>query len=191
MTNALNNTGLFLINTLFDLYMLVWVIRIILVWVHADYFNPLTQFIIKLTKPIVAPLRRIIPTYANIEFASIIIVILLGMLKFFLVGMITMGLPNIFGLLLLAIADVFKYVLNVFFYAILLQAILSWVQFGFSPANYLLAQITAPIMRPFQRIIPPIGGFDITPIPVLIILQVLLILIANPLLLMGMDMAFG
>lgn len=191
MTNPFNSTALFLITTLFDLSIFILIIRVILAWVKADYYNPVTQFIIKVTQPLVGPLRRIIPTFAGVEYASIAIMLLLELLKFFLISIITIGTPNIFGLFILAVADILKGFLNVFFYAILIQAILSWVQSNYSPVTQILSQITAPILRPLHRIIPPVGGFDITPIPAMILLQVLILLIVNPLMSMGVVNAFG
>lgn len=190
MLNTANNAGIFLINTLFDLYLFILVIRLILCWVRADYFNPLSQFVIKLTQPIIVPLRRFIPTYSGIEFSTLIVIILLGMLKFLLISVMVFGLPNLIGICIMSLADALKLVLNVFFYAILLQAILSWVQPGYSPMARVLAQITTPIMRPFQRFIPPVGGFDISPIPALILLQLLIIILVNPLTLFGSEIAF-
>jgi len=189
--SALQNAGLFLINTLFDLYLFVLVVRLILAYNRADYFNPLTQVIIKMTQPIVAPLRRLVPNYRGIEFSTLIWIIVFEMIKFILLGLISVGFPTIMGLIVLAIGDALKTILSTFFYAIFLQAILSWFQQAYSPVHQLLNQITAPIMRPLRRIVPPISGFDITPIPALILLQLLIILLVNPLMRAGATLAFG
>ena len=191
MPNAINSAGLFLITTLFDLYIFVVLARILLVAVKADYFNPMSQFVIKLTQFIITPMRRVIPNFRQIELASVVLVILLEMLKFFLISMILITTPNMIGLIVLGLADALKAMLNIFFYAILLQAILTWVQTGYSPVAYLLSQITAPLMRPFRRIIPPINGVDISPLPAMIVLQLLIILIVGPLFVVGQVMAFG
>jgi len=192
MQSSLNNAGLFLINTLFDLYLLILMVRIILAWAHADYYNPFTQIIIKLTKPVIDPLRKIIPNYAGIEFATLATIFIIEIIKFSLIGIITIGMPkHILGLVVLAGADIIKLLLNTFFYAILLQAILSWIQPGYSPTARILAQLTSPIMRPIQRIMPPISGFDLSPIPAMIILQLLIILLIGPLQAMGTQIAFG
>ncbi|MEO8401289.1 MAG: YggT family protein [Gammaproteobacteria bacterium] len=177
MTDTLDNAGIFLISTLFNLYLFVLVVRLILAFAQANYFNPLTQLIIKLTQPLVAPLRRIFPTYRGIEYATLVLILFFELLKIILLSAITIGLPNIVELFVFTVADSLKLILNTFFYAILLRAILSWFQPGFSPAGQLLEQISSPIMRPLQRMIPPINGIDITPIPALIILQLLVILL--------------
>jgi len=191
MQNSLNSAGLFLINTLFDLYLIILMARVILAWAHADYYSPLTQIIVRLTKPLVDPLRRFIPTYNKIEFSTLLIIVILEVLKFFLIGLLLIGLPsNVLGLFILAFSDVIKIFLNTFFYAILIQAILSWIQ-PYSPVIPMLSQLTSPIMRPIKRIVPPVGGFDISPIPAMIILQLLIILLVGPLQNMGMRVAFG
>lgn len=192
MLNPLQNAELFLINTLFDLYLLILMIRFILCWVRADYFNPVTRFIVRMTQPIISPLRRLIPTYANIEFATLFFILVLEVAKFFLVGLIVFGMPKaVAGILILACADTLKLLLNAFFYAIFLSAILSWFQPGYSPMVQLLTRLTSPIMQPIQRLIPPVGGFDLSPIPALIILQLLIIVLVSPLQTIGMGIAFG
>jgi YggT family protein len=188
MMNPLNNAGLFLVSTLFDLYLFILAIRLILVWARVDYFNPLSQLIVKLTQPIIAPLRRIIPNIKHIELSTLVFIVVLEILKFFIISMMTMGVPHVSGLIVLGVADTIKIILNTFFYAILLQALLSWIRPGYSPISQILMQITAPMMRPVKRIIPPVGGFDISPIPVLIGLQLLIILLVTPLFSLGLSM---
>lgn len=186
--NTFNDAGIFLVSTLFDLYLSVLIIRLILVWVRTDYYNPISQFVIKLTKFLVNPVRRIIPNIANIELSCLVIFLLIELLKFFLICLMTFGLPHITGLLILAFASGLKLFLSIFFYAILITAILSWIHAGYSPVMQVAMQITAPILRPLQRLIPPIAGFDISPIPAMLILQFCIILI-SPLFVIGMQYA--
>lgn len=191
MPNSLNTAGLYLINTIFDLYIFIWIVRLILAWAHADFFNPFSQFILKLTQPLAMPLRKMLPKVANIELSSVVIILLLEMVKFFLDGLLTIGMPNPAGLVILAFADSLKALLNVFFYGIILQAILSLVQTNYSPFTYILTQITSPILRPFRRLIPPVSGIDLSPVPALIILQLLIIVVVDPLLASGSVLAFS
>ena len=177
MSGSFTNIGLFLINTVFDLYITLLIVRLILAFSRADYFNPITRFIITVTQPIIAPLRRIIPNRFGIEFSTLIFILALEILKFFLISLLFFSALNIAGLMLFATIDTLKHILNIFFYAILLQAILSWIQTGYSPLSQVLAQLTTPILRPLRRFVPPVGGFDLTPIPALIILQCLLLLL--------------
>lgn len=190
MSNSLQMASLFLITTIFDIYLYILIIRLILVWVRSDYFNPITQFITKCTDFIIRPLRRIIPNIGNLETSSLVLLLVLELIKFLLLTMISVGTPNFIGLPLLAIGDAVKILLSAFFYGILLQAILSWIQ-PHSPVSYLLYQFNSPVMRPFQRVIPPVAGVDISPIPALIVLQLLIIIIVYPLMSIGWNLALG
>lgn len=172
----LNNALLFLVNAIFSLYLCVLMVRLILAFARANYFDPITQVVIKLTQPLIAPLRRFFPTLRGVETATLLVIVVLEIIKITLLSLLTYGMPHVVLLLILACNAAFKLMLNTFFYAILLQAILSWVQPG-SPASQFLDYLTTPIMRPLRRVIPPLGGFDITPIPAMLILQLLMILV--------------
>lgn len=190
MSDPIEHALLFLVNTLFDLYLFILVIRLLLVWVRSDYFNPITQFVVKLTDVLVKPIRRAIPNLGRLETATFILIFVFEIAKFFLVSYLTFGMPNAAALPLLAFGDFLQLVLQVFTFAIILQVILSYVQ-PMSPLSGVLMRITSPIMYPLHRLIPPIGGFDITPIPALILLQLLSILLVNPILQLGRSVAFG
>jgi YggT family protein len=191
MPDPIHTAELFLVNTVFDLYIFVLMVRILLVAVHADFFNPLSQFIIKLTKGLIVPLRRIIPNFKNIELATVLVLLILESVKFFLLGIIAENDINMAGIVVLACADALKTLVNLIFYAILIQAIMSWINQGYSSISAILAKITGPIMRPFRRTIPPIGGIDISPIAVMVVLQLIIILFISPLVSMGWQMAYA
>lgn len=189
--NTLDNASIFLVSTLFDLIIFIFIARLVLVGVRADYYNPISQFINRATQTVVGYSRTFLPNVKNIETATLVIVLVLEVVKFCLLGLILFGHVNPLGILLLALADFCKTLLNLFFYAILLRAVMSWVQPGYSPISVLLDQITNPCMRPFQRIVPPLGGVDITPIFVMILLQLLIIVMVTPLFTVGQALAFG
>lgn len=191
MSGPFSNAAIFLVNTLFDLYLFILGLRIILVWSRVNYFNPVSQFIVKLTGFIITPIRRILPNVLHIELATLLFMFIIEMVKFTLIGIVSLGTPHIDGLIILSIADMLKTILTIFFYAILLQAVLSWIRPGPSPLNELLTQMTNRILRPIQRIIPPVGGFDISPIPALIGFQLLIILVVTPLFTLGLRLAFS
>jgi YggT family protein len=190
MSDTIRTALLFLIETLFNIYLFILVIRIILVWVRADYFHPLTQFIVKLTDVLIKPLRKVLPNVRNFETASIVMVLAIEIIKFFLIACISFGFPNLFGIPILAIGDSIALVLQTFTYAILLQVILSFLH-PMSPLMALVSRFNSPIMRPLQQVIPIIGGFDITPIPALIGLQLLNIILVAPLMTLGQNISFG
>jgi len=162
------NPFAFLIDILLHLYTLVLLLRLLLQWVKADFYNPVSQFIVKITNPVVIPVRRIIPGFGGIDMASLLLVLLITAVKLSLVALIN-GVPagdiSALGLLLKTLLDTVDLVLNVFLFAIFIQAILSWVNPDpFSPPMQLLGSLTWPVLRPFRKLIPPMGGFDISPI---------------------------
>ncbi len=173
MSNAL----LFLVSTLFELYLFVLAIRLLLAFARINYFHPITQFIIRLTQPIVAPVRRFIPNYRNLESATLTWLFLIEIIKLSVLSALVGVIPPIHFLLLFAVSATIRILLQTLFYAILIQALLSWLNPGATPISDILEAITRPIMQPLRRLIPPIAGIDITPIPALIFLQFLTMLL--------------
>lgn len=175
MSDTLHSIFLFLVNMIFDLYLFLLAVRMILVWIHADYFSPMTQFILKCTDFLIKPIKKYLPNSGRVEWATLVLLLVIEIVKFICICLLSFGWPSVMGLLILAVGDAFKMFLETFFYAILIQVIISWMHPN-SPVYYFLRQITAPVLSPFQRIIPLIAGVDITPIPALILLQVLIII---------------
>ncbi len=191
MSPAVQEALIFLVNAVFSCYIFILLIRFILAWVRADYYNPLTQFFIKLTQPLVGPLRHIIPNYKNFELATLVLVVLIEFVKFSLAFYLKNIGFNLASMLLLTLADLLGTLFNIFFYAILIQAISTWFQQGYSPMSEVLNKITSPIMRPLHRVIPPIGGIDVSPVAAMILLQFLNILVVGMLLPGSMGMVAG
>ncbi len=191
MFNTIDNALIFLIQTLFNLYILILMLRMILQWVGAHFFNPVSQFVVKLTNPVVKPLRQILPPLKGIDLSSLLVLLVLEVVKLLLVIWLKAGLfPNILGLFIMAFGDVLGVVLNIFFYAIIINAILSWVNpRQYNPLTEILHLITEPLLKPARRLIPLVGGVDISPIPVLIILQLIYLLVATPLIELGFQIA--
>lgn len=175
--NAMSSALLYLINTVFDLYLIVLSVRLILAWERANAANPIIQFVLTVTNPIVGSLRRVIPSKGKLELATLLAIILLEILKFLIISMLFANILRFDLLLLLSLLATIKLILNTFFFSILFYAILSWVNASTSPIGEVLFYLSEPILRPFRRIIPRISGFDISPIPALIILQLLIILL--------------
>jgi YggT family protein len=163
----------FLISTLFDLYIMVVLMRIWLQAARADFYNPFSQFIVKATQPIVAPLRRMIPSLGSIDLATVLLAYVLCVLKFTILVLIASG--GTFGFstdyLLLGLLAFIKAAGGLVFWVLLLRAILSWVSQGRSPIEYVFMQITEPLLMPVRRIIPDMGGIDLSILVVFILLQ--------------------
>ncbi|MEJ2455517.1 MAG: YggT family protein [Candidatus Thiodiazotropha sp.] len=178
----LTNPIIFLIQTLFGLYILAVLLRFLLQLVRADFYNPISQFLVKATNPPLKVLRRIIPGLGGIDLASLVLAWLLKSIEILLIILVSGSAVNLLAPLLWAIPELIELVINIYFFGILIQVILSWVSPGsYNPAVALLYSLTAPIMRPAQRILPPMGGLDLSPMLVLIGLVLLKMLLLPPL----------
>ncbi|MEO5702989.1 MAG: YggT family protein [Gammaproteobacteria bacterium] len=177
-----SNAGVFLVQSLFGLYILAVMLRLLLQMVRASFYNPLSQFLVKVTNPVLVPLRRIIPGVAGFDVASLVLLFALQLLQLVLIALMLDQNLNIAGLALLAIAKLIGLLINVFFFSILIQIILSWVRPGdYSPVSALIHNLNEPLLGPARRLLPPMGGFDLSPILVIIGLQLLSILLVAPL----------
>ncbi len=172
---ALNEIFGYLIQTLLSLYLLAMLLRFLLQLARADFYNPICQFLVKVTNPLVIPLRRVIPGFAGLDMASLVLALLLqlaGIVALLLIN--GLGLPNILLLLAWSALGVVSLLVNIYFFALLAMIILSWIAPGSRhPAIYLLFQITEPVMAPFRKVLPAMGGMDFSPILVLILINVI------------------
>ncbi|MEX1081189.1 MAG: YggT family protein [Halofilum sp. (in: g-proteobacteria)] len=185
----------FLISTLIDLYALVIVLRFFMQAVGAEFFNPLAQFVVKATRPVLGPLRRVIPPVGRYDLAAVAVAAALMLLKIGLykalgissivIGGYAVGIMHVgvLTLIWLAFVDLITLFINIWFFAVLIQAILSWIApAGPNPVLELLHRITDPLLRPVRNSLPMIGGIDLSPLVVLIGLQLLKMLLIPPLL---------
>ena len=187
LTDALT----FLIRTLFDLYIVAVALRFLLQWVRADFYNPLSQFLVKITNPPLRPLRRFIPGYGGMDLASLLLMILLKIGEIAILGLVVAGrIPAPLGLLVISLAEVLKLLIYIFMFAIIIQVILSWVNPGaYNAGTVLIYRLTEPLLAPARRLIPPMGGLDLSPLVVLILLQLTLIVLIRPLTQLGYSLA--
>lgn len=186
--NPLINATIFLIKILFNFYILILMLRLILQWGRISTLNPLSHFLLTVTNPVIKPLQRFFPKRSKIEWATLVTLILLQMITLALISWLSADIvPNIAALIVLSIASLLKLLINIFFYAIIIMIILSWVNPTLqNPLTNILFYLTEPLMRPARRFIPPIGGFDFSPIAVIIVLQLLIIIFVQPLLHFGL-----
>jgi len=155
------NPFVFLIDILLQLYISALMLRIILQIVRADFYNPVSQFIVKITNPLVKPMRRIIPSLWGIDMATLVIVLLLEVVK----TLVVYGVLPVDWLIIKSFIETINLVLSIFLYAIIIQAILSWVNPDpRNPVVGLLNSITWPVLKHFRKLLPDMGGFDLSPI---------------------------
>lgn len=182
MGDYLANPVIFLVRTAFQIYILLVLLRFFLQAVRADFYNPLSQLVVKATAPLLTPLRRVIPPLRGLDTASLMLAWGLKTLELVLVALLRGGGLQIVLPLLLAIPELVSLAFDIFFWAILIQAILSWIQPGtYSPITAVLDALTAPLLRPARRLLPPMGGLDFSPMIVMVVLVVAKMLVVPPL----------
>ncbi len=165
----------YLIQTLLSLYLVAMLLRFLLQLVRADFYNPISQFLVKITNPVVTPLRRIIPGYGGMDLASLLLALLLQVLAIVTLLMLYgAGTPNIGLLLVWSALGLVGLLVNIYFFALLAMIILSWIAPGSNhPAIHLIYQLTEPVMAPFRKLLPPMGGMDFSPILLFILINVI------------------
>ena len=169
----------FLVSTVFDLYLMVVIIRIWLQLAKADFYNPFSQFIVKATQPIVAPMRRVIPSMGGLDTASLVLAFMVVIAKFVLLSLIAGAAINLPTILLIAVVSVFKQAGVLLFWMLIIRAILSWVSQGHNPIEMVMGQLTEPLLSPIRRILPQMGGLDLSLLVVMIILNFVNMLLAQ------------
>ncbi|MBE1276138.1 YggT family protein [Enterovibrio baiacu] len=175
------NTMNFLVSTLFDLYIMVVLLRVWLQWSRADFYNPFSQFVVKATQPVVAPLRRIIPSIGSFDLATVLFAFVLCVAKFFVLQMVASGgLPPFdASYLLIGLLALVKAAGGLLFWVLILRAILSWVSQGRNPIEFVMIQLTEPLVAPIRNVLPSLGGLDLSVLVLFIVLQFLNFLIGD------------
>ena len=170
---------LFLIDTAFSLYLMVMILRLWLQLVRADFYNPFSQFVVKATNPLVLPLRRIIPSIGRLDTASLVLAYSIMLLKLLVLQIIQSGQIVLVPSLVLSFVFLIKEILTLLFWILVIRALLSWFSQGRSPVEYVMHQLTEPLLRPVRNILPSLGGLDLSVLVVLIGLQFLNILFSS------------
>lgn len=184
MSPYLVQAGVFLIEVLFGFYVLALLLRLLLQIVRADFYNPIAQLLVALTNPPLLPLRRVLPGLFGIDLASVVLLVALKFLELYLISWFRGFAFAAVGFALVAAAELLRLAVFVYIVSILLRVLLSWVNpYGrhANPVGDLLYSLTEPVLRPARRLIPAVGGLDLSPIAVFVVLQLALILLIQPL----------
>ena len=173
-------TLVFILGYLFDIYIMIVLARFLLQIVRADFYNPISQFIVKATTPILKPLRRVIPGFGGVDVASIVLMLALVLLKVIVIILIYRGTLAGYSPLVLGM-DVIKSaantLLNFYMFSIFISILMSWIAQGsYNPLVALLHQITEPVMAPARKILPPMGGLDLSPMIILVLISTIKVL---------------
>jgi YggT family protein len=173
-TNALT----YLVGTIIDLYIAAILIRLLLQWVRADFYNPVCQFLVKVTDPVIVPLRRVIPSIRRLDTASVLLIIALEIFSVWIASRISSQPLNFEQIVLFSLMKLAATLLMTYFFLIIASVVLSWVGAQMRhPVVPLVYQLTEPLLRPFRKIIPSIAGIDLSPLFALIAIRFLLLLI--------------
>jgi YggT family protein len=169
-----------LVNAVAGFFVYLLLARFLFQWLRVPFRNPLGEFVIAATNWMVVPARRVIPSLAGLDLASFLLAWLLqglGLLALYLIGGWAFGsAPGVAAgiLALLALVDLGRFVVYILVFSLIVQAVLSWVS-PYSPFAPLFDALTRPFLRPLRRFVPPLGGVDLTPLVLIVLLQVLLI----------------
>ncbi|MEO0367922.1 MAG: YggT family protein [Pseudomonadota bacterium] len=175
------NAGTLIVETLIGLYLYVILLRFWMQWVRADFRNPLGQFVIAVTNPIVLPLRTLLPAIGKIDTATVVFAFIVATIKVAAILWLSGYQPDWLTLLIFGAGETLRSSIHIFIAAIILHIVASWVASGmYNPIFAVAYQIAEPLLAPARRILPPIGGIDISPILVFLFLNLSLVLLVAP-----------
>ena len=161
----------FLIDFVFNIYLMVVLLRLWLQFARADFYNPFSQFVVKATQPIVAPMRRILPSIGRLDTATFVLALIVAGLKIVTLNIVLGGSGlNIMSVVILSFVIVIKEILTLVMYVLILRAIMSWVSQGNNPMELVLSQLTEPMLAPIRKRMPDMGGLDLSMMVVIVLL---------------------
>jgi len=180
MGNGAIGAIVFIINSLAQLYILVLLLRLLMPFLHIPFNNPLAQGIVRLTSPLVLPVRRLLPPIGRLDTATLVVAFGIQYLTILVIMLLYRLTPAILPIAITTLVDIFILTIRLFIFAIIVRVVLSWFGGGggYNPAIALIDRLTEPVMRPFRRLVPTIGGIDISPVFALVLLLALTILIS-------------
>jgi YggT family protein len=172
----------FLIDTIFSLYILAVALRFLLQWSYADFYNPVSQVLVKLTHPPLKVLRRFVPSVGKIDTSALLLIMILQMTSDFTILAlkgVMVGLP---ALMIISLTQILNLFINIFIFTIFARAILSWIAVGhYNAASSILYSLSEPVLSLCRRLTPDLGGLDLSPLVALIMLQLMKMILLPPL----------
>jgi YggT family protein len=172
---AFNN----LLTFIFDTYVMIVLARLWLQWSRADFYNPLSQFIVKATQPLVGPLRRIIPSMGGFDTATFVLAFLIMLAKFVVLFIISGAMFPILSTLILVLFGLLKSAFWLLFIVLIANMILSFAPHLSPSVRYVLHQLTDPLLAPIRSFLPTLGGLDFSPLILILAIQFALDLIGQ------------
>ena len=183
MGTALSQTLTLIIKSLGGLYLLAVLLRFLLQAVRADFYNPVSQAIVKVTAPPLMPFRRVIPGYRGIDFASLVLALVLNSLFTFLLIVVAGYSPPGIGIIVAwSFVGLIAFLLKIYFWSLIISIVASFIApFSGNPVLLVVYQILEPLYSRIRRIIPPMGGLDLSPIFIFLAIQVIEIMVIGTL----------
>ncbi|WP_369985713.1 YggT family protein [Thalassolituus sp.] len=183
MGSPLTQAGLLLVNAIGSIVLLIVMMRFLLQLVRADFYNPISQMIVKFTNPMLIPLRRVIPGFGGLDVASLVLAVGVQYLILALILMLATGGANLPFIEMVgwAFVGILKLLFSIYFWGMLIVVIASWVAPGsYNPALILINQLLEPLIRPIRKILPDMGGLDLSPLVVMLGIQLAEVLVLYP-----------
>jgi len=169
----------YLLRFFFDAIVILLILRVWLQLVKADFYNPLSQFVVKVTNPLVIPFRRFIPGFGGIDVATVLIAVVFSTLEFIVIPVINGGPIDVLSAGYFGFLSLIKQIGFLLFIIMLVMALMSWVVQGYNPTMVIFQQLTEPFLRPIRRVVPVIGGLDLSILVAFLVLNVINILLSG------------
>ncbi|MFQ5608789.1 MAG: YggT family protein [Woeseiaceae bacterium] len=180
MVGSFLDAMIFIVDSLVKLYLLIVLVRLMLPWMGVSFQNPLTQAVLKATSPLVIPIRRILPPIGKLDAATLIVAFGLQYLLNWLVAAVYRSNVNIPILAAMSAFDLLQLLITMYMFSIIIRIIISWVApHSYNPAVGMLIAFTDPVLRPFRRMIPAFGPFDLSPLFAMLALGAIRIIVAG------------
>ena len=176
LTSPMGQGGLFLLQFVTGLVIFGLMLRFLLRATHADWRHPIVTFIAKVTNPLCAPINKVLPLKGRWDWSAIGTAVIIQALFIILVGFLTQKEFGAIFILLASITEIMNQLLDMLFWLIIIQVILSWIAPGHNPNTAIFDQLTNPILEPFKRVIPPIAGMDLSPLAAILTIKLVQIM---------------
>ena len=179
---ALSNLSYFIVDSLLSLAIALLIIRILLAWVKADFYNPIAQFVVKVTDPLINPIRRIVPAVGRLDSGTWLIIFGLSLLHLYLILTLREVPFHIIQLIPIAVIAVASKLITILLYSVMIRAVMSWFVNPYSSNNSMLSildSLTQPMLTLARRYIPPAGVIDLSAMAVIFVLYCALIILRS------------
>lgn len=180
ITSPIGQGGLFFFQFVIGLVIFALMLRFLLRATHSDWRNPIVQFVAKVTNPLCLPVNKVIGTRGGRwDWAAVITALVIQAVFVYAISLLTQRDFSAAFIILASVTEIMNQLLDMMFWLIVIQIVMSWVSPGYNPNTEIFNQLTRPILEPFQRLIPPVGGFDLSPIAAILAIKLFQIVVVG------------